>query len=66
MRPPICRDGKHDFHVLVRMGSETDETVIRWCAECGAVVGDTDYDYRTKPGDYFPIRFPRCLVEDES
>ena len=34
------------------------EVVIRWCAVCGAVVGDLDYDGRTKPGQIFHMQFP--------
>ncbi len=63
MRPPTCRDGQHDLHVLLRTGDEMDETVIRWCAECGAVVGDVDSDYRTYAGHVFPMRFPRAVTE---
>lgn len=63
MRPPTCRDGNHDLVVLIRTGDEMDETVIRWCAECGAVVGDIEFDSRLQPGSIFPMRFPRALVE---
>lgn len=37
--------------------NDRESAVVRWCPTCGAVVIDTDYDGRTKPGDVMPMRF---------
>ena len=35
-----------------------EQAVVRWCYWCGAVVVDIDYDGRTNPGGFMPMRFP--------
>lgn len=34
------------------------EVVVRWCTGCGAIVVDSEYDNRTKPGSLMKMRFP--------
>lgn len=38
-----------------------EETVVRWCPTCGAVVIDTDSDNHTNPGAVKPMRFPQIV-----
>ncbi len=42
-----------------------DETVVRWCTDCGSVVIDTDYDGRTQPGAILPMRTPYIMKHVE-
>lgn len=47
------------LRVLCSYGtSPVEVSVVRWCSVCGAVVIDTDYDNRTKPGGIMSMRFP--------
>jgi hypothetical protein len=43
--------------------NDCESAVVRWCPTCGAVVIDTDYDGRTKPGDVMPMRFPKLATD---
>jgi hypothetical protein len=57
-----CLNKKHDLVEIYVDGYEDHPcTVVRWCKECGAVVVDTDYDGRTKPGDIMKMRTPRTF-----
>lgn len=53
-----CAKGAHLFTVVYSAGPEQDETVVRWCTVCGAIVIDKDYDGRTNPGAVMAIRGP--------
>jgi hypothetical protein len=55
--------GNHDLQVifLTSCGDAPDaEYVVRWCAECGAIVVDIDMDGRTAPGRARKMELPRC------
>jgi hypothetical protein len=56
---------KHDHPLIViyARGTEMDETVVRWCPTCGAVVIDTDFDGRTNPGAIMKMKFPKLVTE---
>lgn len=68
-RPPAaagyrhCTGTTHDLKSILRTngGAPGVESVVRWCANCGAVVVDTDVDGRTQPGDVMAMRFPRAV-----
>jgi DNA polymerase len=51
---------KHDL-IVICIAQETayEENVVRWCKNCGAIVVDTDFDNRTKPGDIVPMMLPK-------
>lgn len=53
---------KHTNDTLVEIyasvQNEFEETVVRWCPICGAIVVDTDFDGRTKPGAVMSMRVP--------
>ena len=53
-----CKKGEHIFEKIYESGSDMESTVIRWCAMCGSVVIDTDFDGRTQPGAVMTIRSP--------
>jgi len=57
MKP--CHGGEHSLEVIY------DDThsleVVRWCAFCGAVVVDQDYDGRTNPGAVMQMKFPEVM-----
>lgn len=40
--------------------------VVRWCADCGAVVVDEDYDGRTNPGQYVEMLFPNMTYPNQT
>lgn len=60
LRLVICRGGKYDLTAVFSVGPEQDQTTVRWCGICGAVVIDTGADERVNnPGGYMKMRFPR-------
>lgn len=56
-----CKKGKHSLQDIYSDGDEFQETVVRWCYLCGAVVVDYEYDCRIKPGGHTKMRFPKIL-----
>lgn len=50
---------EHELEVIWTSGGRFVEEVVRWCSGCGAVVVDCDFDNRTHPGYYEPMRFPK-------
>lgn len=50
--------GQHLLEVVYCHGPEMEETVVRWCTRCGAIVIDVDTDGRTQPGGYMAMRLP--------
>ena len=40
----MCK--KHDWCDIYSIGTEMEETVVRWCQQCGAYRIDTDSDGR--------------------
>lgn len=55
--------GTHELDAIYRHGSEMEETVVRWCVRCGAIVVDVDVDGRTAPGQGTPMRLPALDLE---
>ena len=53
-----CSSG-HSFVRIITKGNDMEAQVVRWCDQCGAVVIDTDYDYRTNPGAIMTLRYPK-------
>lgn len=61
----------HSLEDIFLHGPEMEETVVRWCPTCGAVVIDVDIDGRTNPGAIMKMKFPesaraRCAEAAES
>lgn len=55
----MCDGHKHNLKVIVEYAiTSHDSKVVRWCADCGAVVIDRDYDGRTNPGAVMSMQFP--------
>lgn len=50
---------KHDLQPIHYHG----HMVIKWCAKCGAIVGDAQEDGRVFPGSYFKMIFPKIALE---
>jgi len=61
----MCKDNEHDLQVITRIHPSWDdsEKVVRWCAQCGAIVGDLEIDNRTRPGAWGKMRFPASALE---
>lgn len=53
----ICQ-GQHTWEAVYRHGPEMEETVVRWCSVCGAIVIDIDVDGRTQPGGVMAAKLP--------
>ena len=57
--------GKHDGTYLEEVfcsGSDDECVSIKWCSECGAVVGDVEVDGRLM-GSQFRMKFPRVIQQ---
>jgi hypothetical protein len=52
---------QHRLIVVYCHGPEIEETVVRWCQDCGAVVVDIDSDDRTSPGAVMKMRLPEHI-----
>lgn len=52
----------HRLIDILASGPEMERTVVRWCADCGAVVVDIDSDGRTQPGAQMSMRFPLMTI----
>jgi hypothetical protein len=61
----MCKNGEHNLIEILRVNNNApdEETVVRWCQDCGAVVVDIDYDNRTFAGRITPMKFPKYLKE---
>lgn len=59
-----CFDGsKHNGNYLIEIyarGSDDECVSIKWCTECGAVVGDIEIDGRIM-GREFNMKFPKLV-----
>ncbi len=55
-----CNKGNHDLIEIFGASSlnPIDETVVRWCKNCGGVVVDQDFDGRTNPGEFRKMQLP--------
>lgn len=60
-----CKKGNHRLIEIQEAKIDAYDTyaVVRWCEICGAIVVDTDYDNRTKPGDIIKMRIPMAVRE---
>lgn len=59
------KDGKHNGEYLQEVYFSGEDGYgkgisIKWCSECGAVVGDIEVDGRLM-GSNFKMKFPRVL-----
>ena len=58
-----CTGGNHDLREIMTKpcyDAPDAEYVVRWCAECGAIVIDVDVDERTAPGRCMKMCLPKC------
>ena len=47
----MCSPKNHDLIVICRIPANHDiERVVRWCKNCGCIVGDWDVNERIYPG----------------
>lgn len=54
-----CKKGQHNLIIITKNHIGYDEfEVVRWCNHCGAIVVDSDYDGRTKPGKFKKLQTP--------
>ena len=56
-----CRNGTHSLVRIYSTGNDFEETVVRWCEVCGAIVVDRDCDNRIYPGAVAKMRLPKIL-----
>lgn len=59
----LWENGTHELTEIhsVELGGGVSR-VVRWCAKCGAVVVDTDFDGRVKPGDVVAMKHPEMSL----
>lgn len=58
----MCNGTDHDLIEIYRAGYVDDiNAVVRWCSYCGAIVVDSEYDGRVKPGHYKKLQFPEIV-----
>jgi len=51
--------GNHNLLDIYCDGPEMEQSVVRWCEECGAIVVDVVVDGRTAPGRVMAMRLPK-------
>lgn len=58
--PEGCVTGNgHDYEEILSAGKHGgSQETVRWCAQCGSVVVDVDFDGRTHPGKVMNLRSP--------
>jgi len=55
----MCNSKNHDLIVIARFRQSYDEDyTVRWCKNCGCIVGDVDIDNRIYPGRWFKMITP--------
>ena len=60
----MCDLKNHDLQVIYTADvGWNEEHTVRWCADCGAVVVDTDSDNRVFAGRIMKMQFPEYLRE---
>ncbi len=53
---------KDDFMIeIYRDGPPMEETVVRWCKECGAIIVDLDCGGRVYPGRITSMTWPNII-----
>jgi hypothetical protein len=60
-----CDGVNHRLLDLFDFHDAGGEIVVRWCGDCGAVAVDRDYDNRTHPGYYVPMKFPNMSYPNQ-
>ena len=58
-----CKDGNPSLVDIYSHERAEDTIVVRWCQYCGAIAVDLDYDGRTNPGGWMPMRFSTITEE---
>lgn len=54
-----CKSGNHRLVTIAEISQDPlSEQVVRWCADCGSITVDVDYDGRTQPGRIMKMRSP--------
>lgn len=61
----MCDGSKHNLKVIYVDNCINSERVVRWCADCGAIVVDVDVDGRTYPGLVMKMKFPKYRSKDD-
>lgn len=59
-----CKSGKHNLIEIFRARGDIFgdvDAVVRWCAYCGAVVIDEEFDNRLNPGSILKMQFPKIM-----
>jgi len=41
----------------------SEDYVVRWCPECGAIVVDAEFEGRTSPGQIMDMKLPNYVKE---
>jgi len=60
----MCDGTNHNLKVIYGSGNDMEMDVVRWCADCGAVVVDIDADGRTMmPGGIRKMQFPSGIKQ---
>lgn len=61
----MCENGNHNLITILSVDNSApdEETVVRWCRDCGAIVVDIDYDNRRFAGRVMNMKFPKYLEE---
>lgn len=59
---PFCLKGQHNLIPVYSHGTADEETVVRWCPDCGAVVVDKDIDGRTFAGNVRKLQAPKLAI----
>jgi len=55
----MCNPKNHDLVIICRIMENYEiERVVRWCKNCGCIVGDVDIDNRIYPGRWFTMITP--------
>lgn len=60
----MCDGTNHNLKIIYNNSCVDSENVVRWCADCGAVVVDKDVDGRTHPGYVMKMKFPKYRKND--
>ena len=62
-----CNKGDHDLVIITSLSVDPiSDKVVRWCKQCGAIVGDIDCDNRTmQPGGWFKMSLPNNAQKRE-
>jgi hypothetical protein len=62
----MCDGSNHNLKIIYIDHGLFNETVVRWCEDCGAVVVDKDVDGRTYTGYVRKMQFPKYRKKDDN